>query len=139
MDFEKLLKLIDVVDKASFSKFNYKENSIEINIEKSVLNEKYMKREMLREESKINDKLDCDIYEIKSPLIGTFYISPSPDEKPFVSVGQKVSKGDVIGIIEAMKIMNEVTSSEDGIIEEILVKSNDIVEYGQSILKVKRI
>lgn len=80
---------------------------------------------------------DANLKEIVAPIVGTFYASPSPDEKPFVEVGQSVKKGDVIGIIEAMKLMNEVVADEDGVVEEILVQDQSFVEYHQVLMKMK--
>ena len=71
---------------------------------------------------------------IKSPIVGTFYEEPSPDKPPFVKVGQKVKKGDVLFIIESMKLMNEVISESDGVITKICVENNSPVEYGQVIM-----
>ncbi len=68
---------------------------------------------------------------IKAPLIGTFYQAPSPDAPPFVQPGQEIHKGDVIGIIEAMKLMNEVVSDVDGTVAEILVQDGAMVEFDQ--------
>jgi len=73
---------------------------------------------------------------INSPMVGVFYASPSPDREPFVTVGRKVNKGDVVCIIEAMKIMNEITAEESGTITEILVNNGDVVEYGQPMFKI---
>jgi len=70
-------------------------------------------------------------HTVTSPLVGTFYSAPSPDSPSFVNVGDRVKKGQVIGIIEAMKLMNELESDFDGVIKEILVKDEDVVEYGQ--------
>lgn len=80
---------------------------------------------------------DANLKEILAPIVGTFYASPSPDEKPFVEVGQSVKKGDVVGIIEAMKLMNEVVADEDGVVEEILVQDQSFVEYHQVLMKLK--
>ena len=70
--------------------------------------------------------------EVKSPLVGTFYSSPSPDAPPFVLVGQKVKEGDTLFIIEAMKTMNEVKSPGDGTVSRILAQPGDMVEYNQT-------
>ena len=70
-------------------------------------------------------------HTITSPLVGTFYSSPSPDAPSFVNVGDRVKKGQVIGIIEAMKLMNELESDFDGVVKEILVKDETVVEFGQ--------
>ena len=71
--------------------------------------------------------------EMKSPLVGTFYNAPSPDAEPFVKVGDKVKKGQTLGIIEAMKLMNEIECEYDGVVSEILVDNMDMVEYGQTL------
>ena len=70
----------------------------------------------------------------QAPLVGTFYAAPSPDQPPFVQVGDTVKKGDVVLIIESMKLMNEVTSDVDGVVQEILVKNGDAVEYDQPLM-----
>lgn len=74
---------------------------------------------------------------VKAPIVGTFYSAPSPDKPPFVKVGQQVKKGDVIMIIESMKLMNEVQSDFDGTVAEILVKNGEAVEYDQPIMIIK--
>lgn len=74
--------------------------------------------------------------QVKSPMVGTFYSSPSPDADTFVSVGQKVKKGDTLCIIEAMKMMNEIESEYDGVIEAILADNATPVEYGQPIFVI---
>ena len=73
---------------------------------------------------------------IKAPIVGTFYAAPSPDQPPFVQVGDTVKKGDVVLIIESMKLMNEVTSDVDGVVEEILVQNGDAVEYDQPLMRL---
>lgn len=74
---------------------------------------------------------------VKSPLVGTFYSSSSPEAEPFVKVGDHVSKGQVLGIIEAMKLMNDIESDFDGEIVEILVNNKDMVEYDQPLFRIK--
>ena len=71
---------------------------------------------------------------VKAPIIGTFYLTPAPDKEPFVKVGQKVKKGDVIMIIESMKLMNEIQSEFDGTVTEILVENGKPVEFDQTIM-----
>lgn len=73
---------------------------------------------------------------VKSPIVGTFYSSSSPTKPAFVKVGDKVKKGDVLCIIEAMKVMNEITSQFDGEVAEILVNNEDMVEYGQPLFTI---
>lgn len=75
--------------------------------------------------------------EVKSPLVGTFYAAPSEDAQPFVQVGDRVKKGQVLAIVEAMKLMNEIESEFDGTVEEILVENGQPVEYGQPLFRIK--
>ncbi|HTI62229.1 MAG TPA: acetyl-CoA carboxylase biotin carboxyl carrier protein [Gemmatimonadaceae bacterium] len=74
--------------------------------------------------------------EVKSPMVGTFYKSPEPGAKAYVSVGDRVSKGQIVCIIEAMKIMNEIESEYSGVVREILVEDAQPVEYGQVLFKI---
>ncbi len=78
-----------------------------------------------------------DAIQIKAPLVGTFYQAPGPDEQPYVKVGQQVKKGDVVGIIEAMKLMNEVVAPQDGIILSIDATDGNMVQYGQVLFTMK--
>jgi len=75
---------------------------------------------------------------VKAPMVGTFYRSPSPDAKPFVEVGEVVRKGQVVSIVEAMKLMNEIEAEADGKIVEILAKNGEHVEYGQSLIRLAK-
>lgn len=96
-----------------------------------------LERSIIKEEAKIEqnyDKTGSKVEEgniVKSPMVGTFYLKPSPNSTSYVEVGQKVKKGDVLCIIEAMKLMNEIESEFDGEIKEILVKDEEAVEYGK--------
>ena len=74
---------------------------------------------------------------IKAPIVGVFYVAPSPEAEPYVSVGKKVKKGDVVCIIEAMKCMNEIQAEEDGVIAEILAKNGALVEYDQPLFSLE--
>ena len=78
-----------------------------------------------------------ELVEIKSPIVGTFYATPSPDSEHYVEVGSTVSPQTVVGIIEAMKVMNEIKAETSGTIVEILVTNGQAVEYGQVLFKVK--
>jgi len=75
---------------------------------------------------------------IKAPLVGVFYAAPAPDAAPFVTVGQSVKKGQTLCIVEAMKVMNEIQAEWDGVVEQILAKPEDIVEYGQPLFSIRR-
>ena len=74
---------------------------------------------------------------ITSPMVGTFYASPSPDAEPFVEVGKTISEGDVVCIIEAMKLMNEIKSEHSGKVVQICVKNGDPIEFGQVLMYVE--
>lgn len=74
---------------------------------------------------------------VRAPLVGTFYAASAPDKPPFVTVGKRVKKGDVLMIIESMKLMNEVQSDFDGVVEEILVNNGQAVEFDQPIMIIK--
>ncbi|MBI3590488.1 MAG: acetyl-CoA carboxylase biotin carboxyl carrier protein [Candidatus Melainabacteria bacterium] len=99
-------------------------------IPQGVKSEKIPKKEKTTEpESKF--------HEITSPMVGTFYMAPSPGSDPFVQVGSKVKPGDVLCIIEAMKIMNELPSEVSGTVVEILAKDNQTIEFGQAIMRIQ--
>ena len=73
---------------------------------------------------------------IKTPLVGTVYLAPGEGEEPFVKVGDTVKKGQVVAIVEAMKLMNEISCESDGVVSEILVENAQLVEYGQSLITI---
>ena len=85
----------------------------------------------------VNPSVDFNhLIEVKSPLVGVYYSAASPDAENFVSIGSKVKKGDVLCIIETMKLMNEITAEQDGEIVDICVKNGDIAEFGQVLFKM---
>ena len=73
----------------------------------------------------------------KSPMVGVFYAAPSPGEPTFIKVGQTVSAGETLGIIEAMKIMNPIEATQSGVIEEILVKNGEVIQFGQPLFRYR--
>lgn len=73
---------------------------------------------------------------VKSPLVGRFYVAPSEDAEPFVKVGDRVKKGQVLAIVEAMKLMNEIECEYDGVVAEVLVSDSEAVEYGQPLFRI---
>ena len=89
------------------------------------------------EETVEKDLVSSGYTEVKAPLVGTFYQSPSPDSEAFVSVGSKVSKGDTLFIVEAMKVMNEITSPASGIVRSINVNDGTMVEFGQVVMELE--
>ena len=82
-------------------------------------------------------KVEENYKEIKSPMVGTFYASSSPKAEPFVKIGDKVKKGQVVCIVEAMKLMNEIESEFDGEVVEVCKNNEDMVEYGTTLFKIK--
>ena len=90
-----------------------------------------------KQEGKTKEEIKEDCKIIESPMVGTFYASPSPKEPAFVKVGDKVSKGTVLCVVEAMKLMNEIESEVDGEIVEICVNNESLVEYGTPLFKIK--
>ncbi len=94
------------------------------------------KQESLLSEELQTDKLTKELIEIKAPMVGTFYRAPSPESPPFIEINQVITAGQVICIIEAMKLMNEIKSEHKGKIVEILINNGQPVEYGQVIMKL---
>ena len=79
---------------------------------------------------------DSSRFKIVSPMVGTFYISPSPELSPFKSVGDKVNRGDTVCIVEAMKVMNQIKTPQDGILKKVLVKNAEVVYKGQVLMEI---
>ncbi len=116
------------------TKISMKKNDIKQNLILPEENNVNIKQENTKTcEKNINENYK----EIKSPMVGTFYSKSSPTAKPFVKVGDKVKKGDVVCIVEAMKLMNEIESEFDGEIVEICKNDEDMCEYGECLFKIK--
>ncbi len=98
-------------------------------LKKSLKGDEFINRDETAEE-----KIDNSGNVIKSPIVGTAYLSPEPGAKPFVSVGKKIKKGETLLIVEAMKTMNHVPSTEDGVVKKICVEDGQPVEFGQAII-----
>ncbi len=88
------------------------------------------------DKSAVSSDKKSNLNEITSPMVGTFYSASSPGAEPFIKIGSKIKSGDVLCIIEAMKIMNELPSEVNGTVKEILVKDGQTVEYGQVIIRI---
>lgn len=147
MNIKDIKELILTIDKTSINKVDIETGDIKISISKSsdvVLSSENLAKEAKLEETKkgslTSEKIidDENIFIVKSPIVGTFYTSPSPGAEPFVKVGDKVNEGQTLCIIEAMKIMNEITSEVSGEIVEVLVENEEVVEYGQPLMKIRR-
>ena len=132
MEFDKIVKLIHAVGESGLSEFSFEEGALKISMRGG---EKQGKAVEIKEEIKekptaITGKI------VKSPLVGTFYAAPSPEAETFVKKGDTVKKGQVLGIVEAMKLMNEIESEYDGVVEDILIGNEDTVEYGQPLFVI---
>ena len=138
MQIEEIIKLIETVSKSDVDTLNYATDAEKIVIKKNktklVAGEVQavpVAQSVSFEALNTEEAVAAKGHTITSPLVGTFYSSPSPDAPSFVNVGDRVKKGQVIGIIEAMKLMNELESDFDGVVKEILVKDETVVEFGQ--------
>ena len=152
MDIRKVKKLIEMLENSSLNEIVIKEGEESVKLVKSAGNiqtpqmiaaspqvlaptiEEKEPKEKTKEEPE--DKIISG-KSINSPMVGTFYSSPNPGADTFVKVGDKVSEGDVLCIIEAMKMMNEVKSDYSGIIKEILISDTDPVEYGEALFIIE--
>ena len=90
-------------------------------------------KEIINSEETVEKKIDISGELVKSPIVGTAYLSPEPGAKPFVSVGKKIKKGETLLIVEAMKTMNHVPATKEGVIKKICVEDGQPVEFGQTI------
>ena len=155
MDFKAIEQLVKVVSESTITSLQIEGEGISIKMgklgdsqlvnERTVCKEELAKVQLVESTSKEENR---DLIEtakkvegksIKSPIVGTFYASCSADSDNFVSVGDKVKKGDVLCIVEAMKLMNEIESDFNGEVVAVLVQSGDMVEYGQELFVIKEI
>ena len=151
MELKDLIALMEAAKKNEIDKFVYETETEKIVIRKKTAKTvKVNKKENIVKANKPEIQYEVESGEVQdeslhmdnenivtSPLVGTFYSSPSPDAKPFVSVGDSVKKGQVIAIIEAMKLMNEIESEFDGVVEAVLVKDESVVEFGQPLFRIR--
>lgn len=152
MKINDIKELISAVEKSSIQKLDLEVDGARILMTKysesgSIENIPMVKSEKVEQ---INNKIEVEEvavsqsesendYFIESPIVGVFYSAPSPESNDFVKIGDMVSKGQTVCILEAMKMMNEIECEEAGEIVEILVKNGDPVEYGQALFKVRRV
>ncbi len=147
MDLEPILALIKALDNSSLQRLKLTSGDFTLELEKgqvyiteSVFPEEIKKVDISKQRTELNKKEDTaskpEYHVIKSPLVGTFYRSPSPEAPPFVEVGDIVSPGQTLCIIEALKVMNEIESDIKGRIENILVENGEVVEYGQPLFEI---
>lgn len=155
MDLKKIKQLINLVEEAKISHFSIEEKGIKIEIDKESSFAPQISTQpthpvqqsitlpstesQSNAQPKVEDKSSVEegVVEIKAQMVGTFYQSSGPDSDPFVSVGDTLTKGKVICIIEAMKLFNEIESEITGTVTEICVENESPVEFGQVLFKVK--
>lgn len=147
MEYEKIKQLMDDMGNSKLTSLDIEfPDGIKIKMEKNnskqvvVTNveETISKEEVNNNNTEISPKQEEkeEGIIVKSPMIGTFYMKPSPDSSPFVEVGKEVKKGTVLCIIEAMKLMNEIESEYEGKIAEIFVKDGEPVDYGKPLFRI---
>ena len=131
-DIERIIKMFE---QAKVSKLDLEYDNIKIKLEK---NEEMPSEIIVNKEMPItttsHQQPQTEGFSIKSPVVGTYYAQKAAGDAPFITVGQKVKKGDTVCIIEAMKVMNEIKSPVDGVVKEILVSNEDLVEYDEAIV-----
>lgn len=158
MRLEEIKELMKAMDENGLSSFEYQEGNIHLSLRRGDGNVSVENKQLADNtyEVKTDNKLKTENRNISeeiileentsgnepdkvvvSPLVGVFYKASSPEAEPFVKVGDRVSKGQVIGIIEAMKLMNEIESEYDGIVEAVLVDNEELVEYGQPLFRIR--
>jgi len=142
MELTEMIKLINTVSDSNLESFTIEQGDLKLSLKNGKV------YTILSEEEQDNTNLHASGQKkqlqpedngqyIKSPLVGVFYITKAEGAEPFVTVGDKVKKGQPVGIIEAMKLMNEVFSPFDGTVEEIFVENEQTVEYGQPLIRIK--
>ena len=131
---KKLIKeLVSCLEDNNLSELEYSEKDIKIKVARHS-NNNGGKIQLVQDTKQIKEEKIVEGTEIKSPIIGTAYLAPEPGGKKFVEVGKKIKKGDTVMIVEAMKTMNHVPSSKDGVIKNVLVDDGQPVEYGQTLV-----
>jgi acetyl-CoA carboxylase biotin carboxyl carrier protein len=136
---KKIIKeLSDYLDEFNLTELEYTEKDTKIKVSKNNISINNQTNQTLSKETSSNENLksqnNISGIEVTSPIIGTAYHAPEPGAKKFVEVGKKIKKGDTVMIVEAMKTMNHVPSSSDGIVKKILVADGQPVEFGQTLI-----
>ena len=144
MDLRKLKKLIDLVESSGIAELEITEGEEKVRIAKSIAGTPMMMSHMMHAQPTATPiaapaAVDDGIPEghvVRSPMVGTFYRASAPGAKDFVEVGQSISAGDTVCIIEAMKLLNEIESDQGGVIKAILVENGQPVEYGEPLFVI---
>ncbi|QHM61045.1 Biotin carboxyl carrier protein of acetyl-CoA carboxylase [Pediococcus pentosaceus] len=137
-----LEKLLTKLDKSSFTSFEMTEGDFSIKVKKEttqVVQPVATVNAVATDVEATSEIADANLEEIKAPFVGVVYFTPSEGEDPYIKVGSHISKGDTVGLIEAMKMFNEVHSPVDGEVVELLVENGSMVEYDQPIARVRKV
>ena len=126
-------ELVNCLEDNKLTELEYSEKDIKIKVARSLTND-VNKIQVVQNTKEIKNEKKITGTEIKSPIIGTAYLAPEPGGKKFVDIGKKIKKGDTVMIVEAMKTMNHVPSTKDGIVKEIVVDDGQPVEFGQTLV-----
>ena len=147
MDIRKVKKLMELLEQSGMSEIEIKEGEESVKISRygntPLQPQSFIQQPLPTSQanatppSSTTEALSLNINSITSPMVGTYYSAPSPTAKPFVSIGQQVKEGDTIGIIEAMKIMNQIEADQSGVVVNILVKDGDAFEFGQPLIVIE--
>ena len=142
MEYEKIKQLIDDMGNSKLTNIDIEfADGTKISMKKEPIQEKVIINKKIEEVARSEEIKEREITQtegkiVKSPMVGTFYLKPSPTSNPYVEIGKEVKTGDTLCIIEAMKLMNEIESEFTGEIAEILVKDGSPVEYGTPLFKI---
>jgi acetyl-CoA carboxylase biotin carboxyl carrier protein len=142
MDLRQLKSIMKEFEESTIHKLEISEKDFTVKLEKkgndpmNPVSQSYTPIEVVNQTEEIKTEINSNVL-IKAPLVGTFYDSSSPDSESFISLNKKVSKGDVLFIVEAMKVMNEITSPVSGIVRKIHVSNATVVEFGQVVLEIE--
>ena len=139
LTYEDLLKIAEVIRTAShFSEFRLKVGDIEVSVRRAngTGTDAPVSLPPSKEHVLSKTEIPEDVPAVRAPMVGTFYRSPSPGAPPFVEAGSKVEPGTVVGIIEVMKLMNQVEAGVRGVVKEVLVGNAEPVEHGQALMLI---
>jgi len=129
-------ELVNCLKEFNLSEIEYAEGTTKVKVARSLSNSTIISSSMSEKKINIEKNIDSSL-KVTSPIVGTAYLAPEPGAKKFIEEGQKIKKGQTVMIIEAMKTMNHVPSTQDGIVSKILVKDGDPVEFGQPLISIK--
>lgn len=136
MEQKDLLELIRAVSNSNIADFQYEQGETKVMISAFGRQSAVASQEVMQPVAEQMNVPVPDAQTVKAPLVGTFYAAPSEEAAPYVQVGDQVKKGQTLGIVEAMKLMNEIESEYDGVVVEVCVKNGAMVEYGQPLFRI---